>query len=200
QQDRGLDEVARHAEGVLLRQRVPGQPLPIREACHPGAPRPVRRTIRQADDGARREGLAPIGEAARGGIAAELAVAFAQQPKGVLVEAHPDVKPVLLDPAGGAASGSALAAEAPPELVERDVILPLVLGPRQLEGRRHAGAAAADDRHLDGSPKAHLVSKEPERRAAARYIGRRLDSCARRAVNGSWMLRGAVNWRCASIA
>ena len=35
------NEIAPHAEGVVLRQRVPGQAAPSREARHPGAPRAV---------------------------------------------------------------------------------------------------------------------------------------------------------------
>ena len=45
-------------------------------------------------------------------IATQLRVALAHQPEGVLVEAHPEVKAVLLDAIAGPAPRGALATEA----------------------------------------------------------------------------------------
>ena len=105
----------------------------------------------------------------------ELLVGVAHQPERVVVEAEPDVQPVLLDPVGvcGVAAARALAAEAPAELVDRhlEALAQLRRG-GQLEGGGHAADATAEHGHLvrpsDSPPLAtgrSLTRREP-------YLGR----------------------------
>ena len=96
------------------------------------------------------EGLVPGGERLAG-LALELLVGAPHDPEGVLVEAEPDVQPVLLDPhvVVGVAPAGALAAEAPAELVDGDVVLLAeLLGARQLIGGDDGGNASAEDGDL----------------------------------------------------
>ena len=83
------------------------------------------------------------------GIPPQLRVTLAHQPEGVLVEAHPEMQPVLLDPIGRAPARRPLAAQPPAELVHGDLEAPFQLGPTQLESGRHRRAPTADDRDLD---------------------------------------------------
>ena len=85
------------------------------------------------------------------GLAAELRVGVAHQPEGVVVEAEPDVQPVLLDPVrvSRVAAARPLAAEPPAELVDGDrVACAQLRGGGQLESRGEAADAAAQDRYL----------------------------------------------------
>jgi len=56
---------------------------------------------------------------------------------------------MLLDPICGSASRRAFAAEAPSDLINGDVKLSLMLGPRQLEGRGDRRATTAYYRDFD---------------------------------------------------
>ena len=80
----------------------------------------------------------------------QLGITGAHHGKGVVIVAEPDVQSVFLDASGGAASGGALAAEAPPLLIDRDLKATLVLRRRQLESGGQGATAAADDRHFEG--------------------------------------------------
>jgi hypothetical protein len=89
-------------------------------------------------------------------IAIQLGIAFAQYLESVLIEAHPDVEAVLLDAIVGAATGSALAAEAPSGLINGDVKLPLMLRPREFESGGDSSTATADHGDFDGFLTTHF--------------------------------------------
>jgi hypothetical protein len=76
-----------------------------------------------------------------------LGVTVAHQAKGILVKAHPQMQPMLLDAIGDAAAGRTLSTEPPSHLIDGDLVLTLVLRACQLERRRQGGAASADHRH-----------------------------------------------------
>ena len=85
------------------------------------------------------------------GLAAELRVRVAHQPEGVVVEAEPDMQPVLLDPVrvSRVAAARPLAAEPPSELVDGDRVARAQLRGRcQLESRGESADAAAQDGYL----------------------------------------------------
>src|SRR6185503_8402635 len=113
-------------------------------------PAPVAEPIHDGDVGGRCEGVLPGGDRTPPGLAPELGVALAHQLEGVLVEPHPDVQPVLLDAVSGTAARRTLAAEAPADLVDRDLEASFERGAGELEGGGHGGAAAADDGDLRG--------------------------------------------------
>src|SRR5262249_43828655 len=117
----------------------------------PGRPGAVGAVLDHADHRRRREGITPVRDRARRRVASELAVAVANEPEGVLVEAHPEVKTVLLDPVGRSSSGRALAAETPAELIHGHLVTSRVLRTGQLERGRDRGAAAAHDGDLYGA-------------------------------------------------
>src|SRR6185437_7949253 len=81
-------------------------------------------------------------------------VALAHQAERVLVVAHPDVEPVLLDAPRGSPARGPLASEPPSLLKHRDLVSPFGAG--QLERRGQASASATDDGHpLPARPSAH---------------------------------------------
>ena len=59
---------------------------------------------------------------------------------------------MLLDARAATPSGSALATESKPVLIDGDFVLAFVLGPTELERRGHTRAAAADDRNSNRAP------------------------------------------------
>ena len=126
----GAQEVARAVEGMA----VPAVALAVVED------QPVAGLERVVE--ARERGA---------GLAAQLRVGVAHQPEGVVVEAEPDMQPVLLDPvrASRVAAARPLAAEPPSELVDGDRVARAQLRGRcQLESRGEAADAAAQDGYL----------------------------------------------------
>src|SRR6185437_11391914 len=121
-----------------------------REEREPGEPLAAWRAIHHTDERLGNEGVAPVCEAAFARVAVEFGVTFAQEAKGVLVEAHPNVEAVFLDAIGGAASGGALAAEAPTELIDGDVEFVVKFGTSEIEGGGDRSASAADNGNFDG--------------------------------------------------
>ena len=144
-----LAQVGQHGEGAALAEGVARLAT---AGCKVGPPRgPVlAQAVGHCHIGRWLEGIAPAGEAGLGVQLVALGIAGAHQGKGVLVEAHPQVQAVLLDALRGPAPRGALAAQAPAQLVNSDLVAALVLGPAQLEGCRQAGTTAADDGHTLG--------------------------------------------------
>ncbi len=141
--------VALDGVGVAALERVAWRAGARRKEGGPVEPRAVRRPIGQGYVTVGKEGIPPVRDPAARGIPAELVVALAHQPEGVLVVAEPEVEAVLFNAVGGAAAGGALATEAPALLVDGDPVAAPMLGPGELEGRDDPGTAAADDGHLD---------------------------------------------------
>ena len=129
---------------------------------HPLAPTAAR-MIGDADMRLGEERVAPVSDSAGLGIAAEFGVTFAHQPKGVLVEAEPDMQPVLLDAVRSPAPRGALAAEPPAKLIDAHLVGPAMLGPGQFERRRHRRASAADHHHFDWPRRRHGDISSPQR-------------------------------------
>src|SRR5205085_8403376 len=96
------------------------------------------------------EGLVPGGEGLRR-LPAELGIATLHQVEAVVVEAEPDVEPVLLDavPSSFVAAARALSAQAPPELVNGhlEALAPL-RGGGELVCRGQGACAATEDGDL----------------------------------------------------
>jgi hypothetical protein len=145
--------------------RIAGQSGHARQLRHPRRPAARRGAVGRAHRVGGHERVPPSHDRARGGIARELLVAFAHQAKRVVVVAHPQMQAVLLDSIGRATRRRALAAQTPARLVDRHLVAACVLRSRQLEGRRHARAAASDDRdlHFRGLRRAH-AGRPPRRR------------------------------------
>ena len=159
QQRRHVGQVAAQGERVAARlQRVAGQAGRGRKVRGPAHPAAGFRRIDHAHQRRVEEGVAPVRAGVAGGVAAEFGITLAQQPEGVFVEAQPDMQPMLLDAPRRPAARGPLAAHAPAGLVDRDLVAAAMFGPRQLEGRGHRGAAAADHGHPDGAVAVHAAA------------------------------------------
>src|SRR5262249_52078642 len=101
------------------------------------------------------EGVGPIRDRTFVAVASELGVALAHHTKSILVEAHPQVEPVLFDAIRRSSPGCALPAQAPALLVERDLVAALVVGTRQLERSRHPSASPTDHGHTNSTLRTH---------------------------------------------
>ncbi len=126
--------------------RVAGDEEVAREGEGEGLPA-VALAVVEDDLVAALEGVVEGGEGGAG-RAGELGIGVAHEAEGVVVEAEPDVEAVLLDAVGDfrVATAGALAAVAPAELVDGDVVaLAQLLRGGQLEGRGHPSDATAED-------------------------------------------------------
>ena len=97
--------------------------------------------------GARR--IVPDGER-RAGRALELAVHQSHDRERIFVHAAPDVEPMLFDAIvdGSVAPARPLAAEAPPQLIDRDIEIRSLLGVDESPRRREPATPAAEDHDL----------------------------------------------------
>ena len=136
----------RHELALVVALATAGQPVVRREVGDP-----VAVAVGDPQPDGRLEGVTPRGDRARriGPRSIELLVALADQSEGVVVVAHPDVQPVLLDAPERATRAGRLAAEPTAALVHGDGVEALrpVAG-AELPRCRQPGHPATEDGDL----------------------------------------------------
>ena len=142
-QQRRLAQVVEHGRRTVLWTRIARLPLPRRKMREPELP-PFTSPIHDRDIRRRLECIVPIGEPTIRMCLSPLRVALPHEPKRILIETHPQVETMLLDPIGASTARSTLAPESPSHLIDGHFVPTLVLRPGQLEGRGEGCAAPAN--------------------------------------------------------